>query len=117
MSKGTPILPTIFLAAATAAATAPTPVTLVICAPGYPGTTKEAQPSMDALAAAVSKAAGWPAGRIAAEYHETEAGGVVRLKTKSPTLALVPLPFFSRTSASSSSRRERWRSRRAASLW
>jgi hypothetical protein len=94
MSKRTPILPAIFLASALATATAPTPVTLVICAPGYPGTTKEAQPSMDVLASAVSKAAGWPAARIAAEYHESEDAGLARLKAATPTLALVPLPFF-----------------------
>jgi hypothetical protein len=94
MSKRTPILPAIFLASALAAATAPTPVTLVICAPGYPGTTKEAQPSMDTLASAASKAAGWPPERLAAEYHETEDAGVARLKAPMPSLAMVPLPFY-----------------------
>lgn len=77
-----------------ATAAAPKPVTLVICAPGYPGTTKEAQPSMDLLASAVSKAAGWPAARIAAEYFETEDAGMTRLKAPTPSLAMVPLPFF-----------------------
>ena len=92
--KTTPILPAIFLASALAAATAPTPVALVICAPGYPGTTKEAQPSMDVLAGAVSKATGWPPSRVTAEYFETEDAGIARLKDKTPTLAMVPLPFF-----------------------
>ncbi len=94
MSKRTPILPAIFLASALAAATAPTPVTLVICAPGYPGTTKEAQPSMDALASAVSQAAGWSPERFAAEYYETEDAGMARLRSSPPSLAMVPLPFF-----------------------
>ena len=94
MSKRTPILPAIFLASAVAAAASPTPVTLVVCAPGYPGTTKEAQPSMDALAGAVSKAAGWTPARLAAEYHESEEAGVARLKAPGPTIAMVPLPFF-----------------------
>jgi hypothetical protein len=94
MSKRTPILPAVFLASALAAATAPTPVTLVICAPGYPGTTKEAQPSMDALASAVSQAAGWPHGRLAAEYYETEEAGMARLKSSPRSLAMVPLPFY-----------------------
>jgi hypothetical protein len=94
MAKKTPILPAIFLAAAVVAAAAPAPITLVICAPGYPGTTKEAQPSMDKLAAAVSTAAGWPPARLAAEYHETEEAGVARLKAKPPALALVPLPLY-----------------------
>jgi hypothetical protein len=94
MSNRTPILPAIFLASAVAAAAAPAPITLVICAPGYPGTTKEAQPSMDKLANAVSQAAGWPPTRLAAVYHETEADGVARLKAPGPSFAMVPLPFF-----------------------
>lgn len=94
MWKRTSILPAIFLASAVAAATALTPVTLVICAPGYPGTTKEAQPSMDVLAGAVSKATGWDPSRLTAEYYETEDAGIARLKSKTPSFALVPLPFY-----------------------
>jgi ABC-type phosphate/phosphonate transport system substrate-binding protein len=94
MSKRTPILPAIVLCSAMAVAAATSPVTLVICAPGYPGTTKEAQPSMDVLAAAASKAAGWPPARVAAEYHEAEDAGVARLKAATPSVAMVPLPFF-----------------------
>ncbi len=94
MWKRTSILPAIFLASAVAVATAPTPVTLVICAPGYPGTTKEAQPSMDVLAGAVSKATGWAPSRLTAEYYETENAGIERLKSKAPSFAMVPLPFY-----------------------
>src|SRR5262245_61629184 len=94
MTNRTPILPAIFLASAVVAAAAPAPITLVICAPGYPGTTKEAQPSMDKLATAVSAAAGWPSARLAAVYYETEEAGVARLKAKTPALALIPLPFY-----------------------
>ena len=92
MRKTTSIaLASILVAAASAA---PAPVTLVICAPGYPSNTAEAQPSMDALAKAVSQAAGWPDARLAAEYHETEQGGIDRFKGAPPTLALIPLPFY-----------------------
>jgi len=49
---------------------------------------------MDVLASAASKAAGWPSTRLAAEYHETEDAGIARLKAKTPSLALVPLPFY-----------------------
>jgi hypothetical protein len=49
---------------------------------------------MDTLGAAVSQAAGWPAGSVKAEYQETEAGGVARFRGTAPTLALVPLPFY-----------------------
>jgi len=94
MSKSTPILPAIFLASAVVAAAAPAPITLVICAPGYPGTTKEAQPSMDKLAIAVSQAAGWPPARLAASYYETEEAGIARLKSPGPSFAMVPLPFY-----------------------
>jgi hypothetical protein len=94
MTKRAPILPAIFLATAIAAASASAPVTLVICAPGYPGTTEEAQPSMDVLAGAVSKAAGWPSAEFTAEYYETEDAGIARLKAKTSSLALVPLPFY-----------------------
>ena len=88
------MLPAFVLSTAALAAATPQPVTLVICAPGYPGSTKEAQPNMDALARAVSAAAGTPALNVAAEYHETEDAGVARLKAATPSLALVPLPFY-----------------------
>ncbi len=67
---------------------------LVAWAPGFPGSTKEAQPSMDALAAAVAEAAGRPAGSLAAVYHETEKGGAERLARQDAALAMVPLPAF-----------------------
>lgn len=67
---------------------------LVACAPGYPGTTAEAQPNMDALAAAMSEAAGWPKGELSAVYFETEKAGLERLEKPGAALAMVPLPFF-----------------------
>ncbi|BDG02231.1 substrate-binding domain-containing protein [Anaeromyxobacter oryzae] len=74
---------------------APQPrVTLVACAPGYPGTPAEAQPNMDALAAAAARAAGWPAEALAAVYEPTERDGVARLAEKDAAVALVPLPFL-----------------------
>src|SRR5262245_9364296 len=94
MSKRPSILPTMLLASALAAPAAPPPMALVICAPGYPGTTKEAQPSMDVLAGALAKSSGLPPSRVTAEYHETEAAGTARLKSSAPMVALVPLPYF-----------------------
>src|SRR5262245_13494045 len=94
MPKRTPIVLAGFLATALVSATVAPPITLVVCAPGYPSNTKEAQPSMDRLAAAVTRAAGWPESRLGAEYQESEAGGVTRLKENPSSLALVPLPFF-----------------------
>jgi hypothetical protein len=70
------------------------PVTLVVCAPGYPGSTAEAQPTLDAFAAAASEAAGWPAGRLGGVYHETEQGGLERIRKPDAAFALVPFPFL-----------------------
>ncbi len=69
-------------------------VTLVVCAPGYPGSTAEAQPAMDALASAASETAGWGKGGLAAVYHESEAAGLERLGQPDAALGLLPLPFF-----------------------
>ena len=69
-------------------------VTLVVCAPGSPGTSVEAQSAMDALAASLARAAHLPPGSIAAVYDETEAGGLKRLGEKSAGMVLATLPFF-----------------------
>jgi hypothetical protein len=94
MPKRTSIPLALVLSSALAAATPPTPVTLVVCAPGYPGTTAEAQPSMDVLADAVSRSVGWPVGTVTAQYQETEEGGLALYRSTRPTLALVPLAFY-----------------------
>lgn len=80
--------------AASAAAVADTQITLVVCAPGYPGTTEDAQPTMDELAGGVKRAAGWGDERFAAVYHPTIEGGLEALSAESAGLALVPLPFY-----------------------
>jgi hypothetical protein len=67
---------------------------LVVCAPGYPGNTTQAQPAMDALAAGVVKQLGWSEGALSAVYHEKESAGLEALSTGSATLAIVPLPFY-----------------------
>ena len=67
---------------------------LVVCAPGSPGTTAEAQPTMDAFAAALAAKAGLPATSLGAVYDEAEASGVARLRAKDAALALVSLPFY-----------------------
>jgi len=67
-------------------------VTFVACAPGYPGTSEEAQPSMDAFAAALAKVAGWPPGQVLATYVPSEKEGLLRIREAA--VALVPLPFF-----------------------
>ena len=68
--------------------------TLVVCAPGYPGTTAEAQPTMDGFAAAAAEAAGWKPGSLAVVYHESLKGCVERLGGADAGLALVTLPLY-----------------------
>lgn len=69
-------------------------VTLVFCAPGYPGETGDAQPYVDEFARAAAAAAGWRAGSLTAVYDPTEAGGLARLSSDDAALAFVPYPFF-----------------------
>jgi ABC-type phosphate/phosphonate transport system substrate-binding protein len=69
-------------------------VTLVFCAPGYPGESGDAQPYVDQFAQAVAAAAGWPAGSLTAVYDPSEAGGVARLESRDAALAFVPYPFL-----------------------
>ena len=68
--------------------------TLVVSAPGYPSDTAEAQPTMDAFAAGLAAAAGWPAERLRAVYHSTVDGGTAALAADGAALALTPLPFY-----------------------
>lgn len=77
-----------------AAVGAPAQRVIVLCAPGYPGNTLQAQPTMDAFAKSAAHAAGWPEGKFGAVYYETEKGGVNRLAADDAAMALVPLPFF-----------------------
>ena len=67
---------------------------IVLCAPGFPGNTLQAQPTMDAFAKSAAHAAGWPEGKLGAVYYETEKGGVNRLVADDAAIALVPLPVF-----------------------
>jgi hypothetical protein len=68
--------------------------TLVVCAPGSPGSTAEAQPAMDALARSLAKEAHLPAGSMTAVYEETETGCLRRLAEKDAALLLATLPFY-----------------------
>lgn len=79
---------------AAVAASSADAVTLVACAPGYPGTTAEAQKAMDALAAALGRAAGTPDGSVSAVYFPREAEGLARLGQGDAGIALVPVPFY-----------------------
>jgi hypothetical protein len=80
--------------AAATAQSGPGPTVIVVCAPGFPGSTAEAASVMRAFADAVAAAAGRPRGSLAAEYHETEAGGKERLARPDAGFLLAPLPLF-----------------------
>ena len=67
---------------------------LVFCAPGYPGTTEEAQTRMDEIAVSLTELSGWPKDRLSATYFPQEKAGLARLAEADAALALVPLPFF-----------------------
>lgn len=82
----------IALAAVAAAPAAPS--TLVVCAPGYPGTTVDAQPAMDRFAATLAHAAALAPDALAAVYHEREDQGLERLRKPDVALALVPFAFW-----------------------
>ena len=69
-------------------------VTLVVCAPGFPGSSAEAQPAMDALARSLAGAGHLASGSLSAVYEESEAGGLRRLAQQDAALLLAPLPFF-----------------------
>lgn len=70
------------------------PVAFVAVAPGYPGTTTEAQASMDAFAVALVAEAGLPAGSITAAYYEKDQTGAERLRKPDAAFGMVSLPFF-----------------------
>lgn len=81
-------------AAPVAVATPAGPRALVFCAPGYPGTTQEAQSRMDEMAAVIAELAGWPKDSLTATYFPTEKAGLTRFAEADVVFALVPLPFF-----------------------
>lgn len=82
----------VFAAAVSVSAAAVT--TLVVCAPGYPGSTLEAQPAMDGLADAMVRAADWPEGSISAAYFESENEGLERIGKDDAGLVLLTLPMY-----------------------
>ncbi len=67
---------------------------LVVCAPGFPGSTEEAQAAMNGLAAAVSSSPSWPAEDLSAVYFETEDRGLEAISKPETGLVLVTMPFF-----------------------
>ena len=67
---------------------------LVFCAPGYPGTSADAQPLVGEFAATLAAAAGWPAGSLTAVYDASDTSDLARLAAPEAGLAFVPYPFY-----------------------
>jgi len=88
------VLSAALLSAAVAGSHASEPVTLVACAPGYPGSTEQAQPTMDEFAAHTARVSGWSEAALGAVYHNDLEEGLARLEQSDAVLALVPLPFY-----------------------
>jgi len=91
MKRITPVLAALALFSTIAVADT---LTLVAWAPGYPGTTEQAQPSMDEFAAGVAVAAGWDAAEFRATYSPKIDEGRERIGSDDVSLALVPLPVY-----------------------
>ena len=88
-TRSTLVLVIVLLIGAVVAAAAPKSHLLVVCAPGSAGTTEEAQPRMDAFAAALAAKAKTD---VKAVYEPSDAGGVKRFANA--TLGIISLPFF-----------------------
>jgi hypothetical protein len=69
-------------------------LTVVAWAPGYPGTTEQAQPSMDELAGGVAAEMGIPLDEVEAFYHPELDLGRARLLGDDVAIAIVPLPVL-----------------------
>jgi hypothetical protein len=67
---------------------------LVFCAPGYPGSSADAQPLVGEFAATLAAAAGWPAGSLTAVYDASDKSDLTRLAAPEAGLAFVPYPFY-----------------------
>lgn len=77
-----------------ASAPAAQPLTIVACAPGYPGTTEQAQPAMDEFAAALNRSMKTSPDGLRAVYVRDLDPGLERLAADDVAVAMVPLPFY-----------------------
>lgn len=69
------------------------PGTLVVCAPGHPGTARQAEPTLQALAAALATAGAWSGDTVQTAFCESAEEGVRQLQGATAA-ALVSLPFY-----------------------
>lgn len=88
------VLPAALVLAGIVGSHASDPAMLVVCAPGYPGSTEQAQPTMDEFSAHTSQVSGWSEAALGAVYYNDLAEGLARLEQADAVLALVPSPFY-----------------------
>jgi hypothetical protein len=88
------LLLALFCLAGSASVVAADALTVLAWAPGYPGTTEQAQPSMDEFAHGVAVAAGWEPDDFRAIYSPEVEDGRARLAAGEAALAIVPLPVY-----------------------
>jgi len=67
---------------------------VVLCAPGYPGSTAEAQPTMNAFAFSLANNAGLAKTAVTAIYEQSVDAGLAELTKPETSVALVTLPFL-----------------------
>lgn len=68
--------------------------TLVVCAPGYPGTSRQAEPTLRALAGALAAAGAWSGDTVQTAFCESPEEGVRQVRAPTSAAALVSLPFY-----------------------
>lgn len=85
---------TLLWLAASGLVAAAEPLTLVAWAPGYPGTTEQAQPSMDEFANGVAAAAGWAPAAFRAVYYPKVEQGRAHIAAGDAALVVVPLHVY-----------------------
>jgi hypothetical protein len=72
----------------------PGPISLVICHPGGPGTTEQAEPIMDAFSRSIEEVGGLPKGTLRCVYHPEAKPGLEYIRSEHPSLGIVSLPFY-----------------------
>ena len=75
-------------------ASASTPLRVLICYPGGPGSAEEAAPRLTEVFGRVASLAGWEAGRIEAGYLNNADACAVYLREKKPQVAIFSLGMF-----------------------
>ncbi len=70
------------------------PRTLVVCAPGHPGTARQAEPTLRALAGALAAVGAWSGDTVRTAFCESAEEGVRQVRASTTAAALVSLPFY-----------------------